>query len=139
MNRHVCDAVALENADVCSIPFDQLEKLSPSLPSLQVGLSKLLSREIAREYSVMFMLGSMNTDERLAAFLVNLSRRHAQRGYSPTRILLRVSREEISSFRGVTLETISRGFSRLLRLNFIEVNGKEVVIKYMESLMDGIE
>ncbi|MDN0076718.1 helix-turn-helix domain-containing protein [Crenobacter sp. SG2303] len=75
----------------------------------------------------------MNTDERLAAFLVNLSRRHAQRGYSTTRILLRVSREEISSFRGVTLETISRGFSRLLRLNFIEVNGKEVVIKYMES------
>ena len=102
----MCDAVSLEDSDVCEIPFGDLEKLSRDIPTLQQHFHRIMSREIARDYGVMLLLGSMRAEERLAAFLLNLSQRFAARGYSPKRFLLRMTRNEIGSYLGLKLSLI---------------------------------
>jgi len=127
-DRHACNAVALEDSEVCPIHFSQLERLSRDLPSLQHNLNKLMSREIVRDHSLLLMMGNMNSDERLAAFFLNLSQRLSLRGYSPFSFVLRMRREEIGSYLGLRLETISRGIARLRELGLLEVHAREVRI-----------
>jgi CRP/FNR family transcriptional regulator len=125
---HTCDTVALEDTEVCEIPFSYLEQLSRELPSLQQQLHRIMSREIVRDYGVMLLLGSMSAEERLAAFLLNLSQRFAVRGYSPAEYRLRMTREEIGSYLGLKLETVSRAFSGFQDRELIEVRQKHVRI-----------
>src|ERR1035438_3054623 len=96
--RHTCNAIALEDSDVCAIPFAGLQRLAHEIPSLQRQFHKTMSRAIVHEHGVMLLLGSMNADERLAIFLLNLSRRFATRGYSPSEFNLRMTREVIGSY-----------------------------------------
>lgn len=132
--RHMCDTVALEDTEVCEIPFTYLEQLSHELPSLQQQLHRIMSREIVRDYGVMLLLGSMKAEERLAAFLLNLSQRFAARGYSALEFNLRMTREEIGSYLGLKLETISRALSRFQQDGLIEVRHKHVRINDPERL-----
>ena len=126
--RHTCDTVALEDCEVCEIPFSSLEALSRELPPLQHQLHRIMSREIVRDYGVMLLLGSMKAEERLAAFLLNLSQRFAARGYSASEFHLRMTREEIGSFLGLKLETISRVLSRFQHDGLIQVHHKHLRI-----------
>lgn len=132
--RHISDTVALEDTEVCEMPFPHLERLARELPSLQQQLNRVLSREIARDYGVMLLLGSMKAEERLAAFLLSLSQRFAARGYSAFEFRLRMTREEIGSYLGLKLETISRVLSRFAREGLIEVRHKNVKILDAEAL-----
>ena len=132
--KHLCDAVALEDTEVCEIPFHDLEHLSREIPALQQHFHRIMSREIARDYGVMLLLGSMRAEERLAAFLLNLSQRFAARGYSRSRFNLRMTREEIGSYLGLKLETISRAFSRFQSEGVITVQNKNIEIKDLERL-----
>jgi len=109
--RHEVDAIALEDSQVCVIPFAELERLSQEVSSLQRQVHKVMSREIATDHGVMLQLGSMHAEERVAAFLLNLMHRLGTRGFSATSLLLRMSREEIGSFLGLTPETVSRTLS----------------------------
>jgi CRP/FNR family transcriptional regulator len=108
---HTCEAVAMEDSEVCELPFAKLEELSREIPSLQRHLHKIMSREIVRDQGIMLLLGSMRAEERLAAFLLNLSQRNAAHGLSATQLKLRMSRLEIGSYLGLKLETVSRAFS----------------------------
>jgi CRP/FNR family transcriptional regulator, anaerobic regulatory protein len=132
--HHMCDTVALEDSEVCEIPFPYLEQLSRELPSLQQQLHRIMSREIVRDYGVMLLLGSMKAEERLAAFLLNLSQRFSARGYSANEFNLRMTREEIGSYLGLKLETISRVFSRFQQDGLIDVRHKHVRIRNPEAL-----
>ena len=114
-DHHTCDAVALEDAEVCVMPFDRIEELSREITSLQRHVHKIMSREIVRENGVMLLLGSMRAEERLAAFLVNLVQRLHARGFSQSELVLRMTREEIGSFLGLKLETVSRTFSKFVQ------------------------
>ena len=96
--------------------------------------NRLMSREIQRDYLMMLLLGSMRAEERLAAFLVNLSQRLTARGYSPVRFVLRMSRREIGSYLGLTLETVSRVFSRFQREGLIRAELTAVELKDLERL-----
>jgi CRP/FNR family transcriptional regulator len=125
---HTCDSVALEDSDVCVIPFERLEDLGREMEALQHHFHKVMSREIVREHGVMMLLGSMRAEERLAAFLLNLSQRLSSRGYSPTEFNLRMTREEIGSYLGLKLETVSRVFSKFQEESFISVQQKNVRI-----------
>jgi CRP/FNR family transcriptional regulator len=98
--QHACDAIALEDSDVCVIPYARLENLGRDLVGLQRQLHRLMSQEIVRETDMMLLLGSMRAEERLAAFLLNLSQRFAARGYSASEFNLRMTREEIGSYLG---------------------------------------
>ena len=113
---------------MCVIPFTRIEELARDVPALQHNLHKFLSREIERDHRVMLLLGSMRAEERLAAFLLNLSERYKCRGYSSTEFVLRMTREEIGSFLGLKLETVSRLFSRFQEEGLVLVNGRSVKI-----------
>src|SRR5487761_2057240 len=123
---HTCNAVALEDSEICVIPFAQLEHLSREIQALQHHFHKVMSREIVRDHGVMMALGPMRAEERLAAFLLNLSQRFPLRGSSPAEFHLRMTRDEIGSYLGLTLETVSRTFSRFQDDGFISVQQKHV-------------
>jgi len=127
-DRHSCDAVALEDSELCVIPFSKLEELSREAPSLQRQLHRIMSREIVGDQNVMLLLGSMRADERLAAFLLNLSQRMTARGYSPSEFYLRMTREAIGSYLGLKIETVSRVFSRFHNEGIVEVKQKHIHI-----------
>lgn len=131
---HECDAVALEDSQVCVIPFARLEGLSREMPGMQRQFHKMMSREIVREHGVMLLLGSMRAEERLAAFLLNLSQRFTARGYSASEFNLRMTRDEIGSFLGLKLETVSRLFSRLDDEGLITVRQKTITIRDVDGL-----
>lgn len=133
-DMHTCDAVALEDSEVCEIPFSKLEDISRTIPSLMHHFHKIMSREIVRDHGLMLLLGSMKAEERLASFLLNMSRRFAIRGYSETDFNLRMTREEIGSYLGLKLETVSRAFSKLQEDAIIAVNNKHVKILNLERL-----
>ena len=127
-DHHTCDAVALEDAEVCVMPFDRVEELSREIKSLQHHVHKIMSREIVREHGVMLLLGSMRAEERLAAFLLNLVQRLHARGFSQSELVLRMTREEIGSFLGLKLETVSRTFSKFVDEGIVEVKQRYVRI-----------
>jgi CRP/FNR family transcriptional regulator, anaerobic regulatory protein len=124
--RHSCDAVALEDSTVCVIPFAELEQLSRQLSDLQRQLHKVMSREIVRDHGVMLLLGSMRAEERLAAFLLNLTKRLQARGFSSSALVLRMTREEIGSYLGLKLETVSRTFSKFQDDGLLEVKQRQI-------------
>ena len=132
--KHMCDAIALEDSEACEIPFGDLERLGRDIPALQQHFHRIMSREITRDYGVMLLLGSMRAEERLAAFLLNLSQRFTARGYSSKQFNLRMTREEIGSYLGLKLETVSRAFSHFQNEGLISVRGKEIEIKNIDRI-----
>ena len=131
---HTCNAFALEDSEVCLMPFDRIEELSREVFALQKHIHKILSREIVRENGVLLLLGSMRAEERLAAFLLNLVNRLHARGFSRSDLMLRMTREEIGSYLGLKLETVSRTFSKFAEDGILEVNQRHVQIVNPEGL-----
>ncbi|MDH6152462.1 MULTISPECIES: helix-turn-helix domain-containing protein [Paraburkholderia] len=126
--HYASDAIALEDSSVCVMPFDLLELLSREVKAVQGHVYRMLSAELVRQGGFSTLLGTMAADERVASFLLDLSRRWRARAYSPTEFILRMTREETGSFLGLTLETVSRILSRFQRQRLITVNGKEIRI-----------
>ena len=133
-NVHGCDAIALEDSEVCELPFGRMEGLSREIPSLQHHFYRLMSREIVRDQNVMLLLGNMKAEERLAAFLLNLSQRLASRGFVANDFILRMSREEIGSFLGLKLETVSRTLSKFQQQGWLVVDHKHIQLIKPEEL-----
>jgi CRP/FNR family transcriptional regulator, anaerobic regulatory protein len=133
-DHHTCDAVALEDAEVCVMPFDKISEISREVGSLQHHLHRIMSREIVRENGVMLLLGTMHAEERVAAFLLNLVQRLHSRGFSRTELVLRMTREEIGNYLGLKLETVSRTFSKFAELGMISVRHRHVCILDVEAL-----
>lgn len=125
---HTCDVIALEDTEVCVIAYERVEEVAQSVPMLRQHFHKVMSREIVRDHGVMLLLGSMHAEERLAAFLLNLSQRFEARGYSRTEFVLRMTRAEMGSYLGLKLETVSRALSRFAADGLIEVNQKHIRI-----------
>lgn len=125
---HSCDVIALEDTEVCVLPHDRVLDVTTSLRSMGAHFHKILSREIVRQHGIMLLLGSMHAEERLAAFLLNLSQRFEARGYSRSEFVLRMTRAEIGSYLGLKLETVSRVLSRFSHDGLIQVNQKHVQI-----------
>ncbi|SPR39071.1 transcriptional regulatory protein [Bordetella pertussis] len=125
-SKHVSSAVALEDSEVCVIRLPEIDRVSTQLPSLQQQFRRLMSREITRSHQMLATVGAMRSEQRLAAFLLNLSQRYAALGYSSTEFVLRMSREEIGNYLGLTLETVSRLFSRFGREGLIRINQRKV-------------
>ncbi len=128
-DHHSLTLVALEYSEVCVVPYQDLERLVGTVPNLQHRFHRMMSREIVREQGVMTLLGTMGAEQRVAAFLLNLSRRFTMRGFSPREFNLRMTREEIGSYLGLTLETVSRTFSRLQERGIISIKQRWVRIE----------
>lgn len=126
--RYLCDAVALEDCEVCEIPFPALESLFGQVPNLLRHFHRIMSQEITREQNVMLLLGNMRAEQRFAVFLVNLAARYAARGYSSTQFQLRMSREDIGNYLGLTIESISRLLARFKKLGLLQVEKRGIVL-----------
>jgi cAMP-binding proteins - catabolite gene activator and regulatory subunit of cAMP-dependent protein kinases len=133
-DTHICDAIALEDAEVCVLNYDKIESLARDFPILQRHVHRMMSREIVRDQGVMMLLGSMRAEERLAAFLLNLTQRLHARGFSPNELVLRMTREEIGSYLGLKLETVSRTFSKFQEDGTLHVKQRHVRILNIEGL-----
>ncbi|MDP5111999.1 MAG: fumarate/nitrate reduction transcriptional regulator Fnr [Burkholderiaceae bacterium] len=131
---HSSTSIAMEDSEVCVVKLDDIDEVSRYVPTLQHQVRHLMSKEIARSHQVLLALGSMRSEQRLAAFLINLSQRLAALGYSSTDFIMRMGREEIGNYLGLTLETVSRLFSRFARDGVIRVNQREIKILDMAAL-----
>jgi CRP/FNR family transcriptional regulator len=134
--RYNGTAIALEDSEVCVMPFSLIEDLASHVRGLQRNLHSVLAREIVRDHGVMMLLGSMCAEERLAAFLLNLSQRFTARGYSPSEFVLRMTREEIGSYLGLKLETVSRVFSKFQDAGLVAVQQKHIRITDIPGLRE---
>jgi CRP/FNR family transcriptional regulator len=133
-NTHASSAKALETAAVCEIPFSSLERLSASMPQLQRHFFQLMSREIAEDQQLITLLSKSSADERVAAMLLSVSARNARRRLSATQFRLSMSRVDIGNFLGLTVETVSRVFSRMQKLKILNVENKEIEILDIDAL-----
>jgi CRP/FNR family transcriptional regulator len=127
-------AMALEDSEACIIPMADLESLARSLPSLQQQFHRILSREISQDHSHLLSLGSMRAEERLANFLLNLAERYSLRGYSGQEFNLRMSREDIGSYLGMQIETVSRLFSRFTEAGVLQIKLRNVKLLDVTAL-----
>lgn len=138
-NRYQCDAVALEDSEVCEIPFSQLEVLLTHVPIMLHHFHRMMSQEIAQDHTAMLQLGNLRAEQRFAAFLLNLSNRYKDRGYSATSFQLRMSREEIANFLGLTNETISRLLSQFKKMGWVTANNREIELLSIPNLRALVE
>lgn len=138
--RHHSGAVALEDSEICEIPFARLDELFAELPQLQRHFHRLMSNEITRDQSAMMFLGGMRAEQRFAIFLLNQGARYAARGYSGTVFQLRMSREEIGNYLGLTIESVSRLLLRFKEKGWLRVALREVELldrASMEAVASG--
>lgn len=126
--RHACDAVALDTSDICEIPFDHLRELMVSMPSLLDQFHRTLSQEIQRQQASLFFLGNARAEQRLALFLMGLSARHEARGMASAQLQLRMSRDEIGAYLGLTMECVCRLLARFRKAGWISLTGRHLTI-----------
>ncbi len=124
--HHQCDAVALERTSVCAVPFDQLEEVANQVPGLQHQVLRIISRELVQDQQHLAALGRRTARGRLALFLHSLSQRLHAAGYSGEDFRLPMSRDDIASYLGLALETISRLLGRLSDEGVIAVERRRV-------------
>jgi CRP/FNR family transcriptional regulator len=136
--QHDYDAIALEDSEVCVISYAKLTQLALRLPELQLQLLRILSGDISRDQGLMLLLGGMDAEQRIAAFLLSLSKRYQKLGYASTRFSLRMTREEIGSYLGLTLETVSRLFSRFQRDGLLISQQRDVELKDIDRLRERV-
>jgi len=135
-NHYQSNAIALEDSEACVVRFADFENLARQIPSLQHQFHRILSRELTQDQRHMLSLGSLRAEERLASFLLNLSDRLSARGYSPIEYHLRMSREEIGSYLGIQLETVSRLFSRFTESGLIQIKQRHIKLIDMDGLLE---
>ena len=133
-NSHASSAKALETSAVCEIPFSSREKLSSMMPNLQRHLFQLMSRESTEDQQLITLLSKNSADERVAALMISISKRNARRKLSSTQFRLPMSRVDIGNYLGLTVETVSRVFSRMQKMDILRVDNKEIEILDLEGL-----
>ncbi|MDP6399181.1 MAG: fumarate/nitrate reduction transcriptional regulator Fnr [Arenicellales bacterium] len=131
---HSCSAVALERTSICELPLDAVSDIAREIPSLNRELYKVMANEISTDQSMLLLLARRSAEDRLAAFLLSLSRRFSSRGFSETDFVLSMPRHDIANYLGLAVETISRLFSRLAEENVVSANGRKVRIHSLDRL-----
>ena len=132
--RHTCNVRALESASVCELPFPNFETLCGQLSGLRRQLMNLIGREISSTNRLLLSLGQMSAEERLATFLMSLSRRFAERGFSSTEFNLSMPRHDLANYLGITIETVSRLFTRMQEEKLLRVERRHVRLLDLDRL-----
>ena len=140
--RHDCDAIAMDTGEVWAIPYAALLQAGAARPLLLGVLHEAMSREITRDRTSLMSVCTLPADARVADFLRNWARALARRGLRTDQIRLRMTRAEIGNYLGVTLETVSRGLSRLERcrlIRFADKGRREIEIADVSALDDFVQ
>jgi CRP/FNR family transcriptional regulator, anaerobic regulatory protein len=132
--RHPTTATALEDAEVCVLPYSQLTDACGAERGLRMQVMRMAGVELVRDHRLLALIAHTHSEQRVAAFLVGLSERLRERGFSPREFLLRMTRAEIGSYLGTTLETVSRSLSAFARRGFITVHRREIHLVDIDAL-----
>jgi CRP/FNR family transcriptional regulator, anaerobic regulatory protein len=132
--QYSTETVALTNCDVILVPFKTFSTLGRTHAELEAAIYGVMSRELVREQAMVGTLGSLSAEARVARFLVFLSERFAEMGYSGSQFNLRMTRQEIGNYLGLTLETVSRTFSAFNSIGLISVDQRAIVIHDLQAL-----
>jgi CRP/FNR family transcriptional regulator len=132
------EAMALEDSEVCVLPWSEIDRLAAEVPALRHNVMRAASRHASQAWTMLLMLGSCTAGERLALFLLDVAQRYRVRGYSPREFVLRMTREEIASYLGLKLETVSRLFSSLQERGFLQVQGRAIKLLDAEGLRNAM-
>lgn len=133
-NTYATTITALESCEVCALPYAQLVEACAASPALRQRLSQLMGAQLVREYLATKLVAHRHTEARVAGFLLQLSKWMQERGYSPREFRLRMSRADIGSYLGTTLETVSRCMSQFAREGHIRVHSRDVQLVNPEGL-----
>ncbi|MBI5278031.1 MAG: helix-turn-helix domain-containing protein [Burkholderiales bacterium] len=139
VQRHPTTLTAIEDSEVCCVPYSQLSDASGELRTLRTRLVQLASTELVRDHQLLMLISNTHTEARVAAFLLGMSKRMQERGYSPSEFLLRMTRAEIGSYLGTTLETVSRCLSAFARRGFITVRKRRIQLLDVPALTRAFE
>lgn len=134
--QHRGFALALEATSICRIPVNRLVERLTTMPALWRDVLGIAGRQIASAREVHRVLGQLQTGQRLAWFLLHgRGPRRGECSCSGSPLLhLPMQRQDIASYLGMTLETVSRSFSALQRDGLIEVHGRTVRLLNQEAL-----
>lgn len=132
--QYSTETVALTNCDIILVPFKMFSSLGRTQPDLESAIYAVMSRELVREQAMVSTLGSLSAEARVARFLAFLSTRFTEMGYSGTQFNLRMTRQEIGNYLGLTLETVSRTFSAFNAIGLISVDQRAIQIHDLQSL-----
>jgi CRP/FNR family transcriptional regulator len=133
-NQYMSEARALETTMVCEVPIDVLEAYSAEVPSVRQQMLNIMSQEILDNQELMLLLGKKNADERLATFLLSLSRRFQRRSYSPSQFNLSMSRSDIGNYLGMAEETVCRVFTRFQDGGLLSTERRQVQLLDQDRL-----
>ena len=134
--RHTCDTISLKHSEVCGIPFTQFESLLVRESSLRRRFHELLSNELVQEKKSVISLRCLRSEQRFAAFLIELCSHYETEGNSPVKIDMPMKRSDIGNYLGLTNETISRLFSGFKAQGFISVQGRQLHILDLNKLKE---
>jgi CRP/FNR family transcriptional regulator len=137
--HYTSNSVVLETSCVCSLPYERLEELCHATPGLHRQIMRLVGREITLDHQLLLLLGKRSAEERLATFLVSLSKRYNARGLSATEFNLPMSRQDIGNYLGLAIETVSRLFAHFQEQELLTVNRRRVVLHDLDRLTGRIE
>ncbi|MBZ0092113.1 MAG: fumarate/nitrate reduction transcriptional regulator Fnr [Burkholderiales bacterium] len=134
-HHYASEAQVMETTMVCEVPVDVLEAYGNENPSIRQQMVKILSQEILDNQELLLLLGKKNAEERLATFLLSLSRRLLKRSYSPLEFNLSMSRSDIGSYLGMAEETVCRVLARFEEEGLIVLTRRHVQLLNPDRLM----
>lgn len=133
-HKHSCSGIALETTTYCSIPYDKINDISSKIPELQDQMFRLMSRELTKENKLLLTINKRSAEERLATFIVSLSSRFHKLGYSAKEYNLSMSRQDIGNYLGLTIETVSRLFTKFQREDLIKIDKRKIILNDLPML-----
>lgn len=133
-NVYSCEARALETTSVCEVSIERFQELVEKVPAIQYQMLKIMSGEIRHNQELMLLLGKKSADERLATYLLGLSRRFEMRHYSPTQFNLSMSRSDIGNYLGLAEETVCRVLARFQDEGLITTQRRQIQVNDLAKL-----
>jgi CRP/FNR family transcriptional regulator, anaerobic regulatory protein len=131
--RYACSLIALETSSYCELPAHQLPRLSQFIPTIHSVLLQRAGKKFEDSIRRMALI-QRPAEERLAAFVLDLSVRLHARGFSQMEFRISLTRQEIGDHLGLALETVSRLFGHFEALGLIQVQGKLIRILNVDAL-----
>ena len=132
--HHASEAVALSDCDIILLPYKTFSALGRLYAELEQAMFSVMSRELVREQIMIGMLSALSAEAKVARFLTNLGERFSQLGYSGKSFNLRMTRHEIGSYLGLTLETVSRTLSAFNEMGLITVDQRQITLNDVSAL-----
>jgi len=131
---HTCSAVVLETTSMCELPLVKIEELCHTLPNLQRQMRRIMGKEVSDDHAMLLLLGKMGAEEKVATFLLSISKRMQERHWKADEFMLSMPRQDIANYLGLAVETVSRLFAHYQDEGTIKVDRRHITITDMDRL-----